>query len=134
MKLTPQQITLGKVLLIRPIVSNDLATIAGCIDVNEFLLGIRQKGFSLPFEQVEVHEKDGNVSLVGLYSFTSEDKEHFQMLQQATPPSDPAEETAQNSSIEHTETHNAQSFLIHPTQWIKLEFIRLAVWLSIARG
>jgi len=133
MKLTPQEISVGNALLIRPIVTNDLATIAGCIDVNEFLLGIRQKGFLLPFEQVEVHEKDGNVSLIGLYSFTSEDKAYFQKLQQSTP-SDPVEETAQNSNIKHTETHNAQSFLIHPTQWIKLEFIRLAVWLSIARG
>jgi hypothetical protein len=133
MKLTPQELSVGNVLMIRPMVPNDLATIAGCFDVNDFLFGFRQEGFSLPFEQVEVHEKGGNVCFIGLYSFTKADKEYFQMLQQ-TIPSDPAEEAAQNRSIKHTETHNAQSFLINQTRWIKLEFIRLAVWLSIARG
>lgn len=74
MKLSPREKRVINALSNRPIMRENLDTIAGCSNGPELVAGLRRKGLTVPCERVERYDKDGNACYPGQYSFTSEDK------------------------------------------------------------
>lgn len=62
-------------LMNRPIMRENLDSIAGCSNSPELVAGLRRRGLSVPCERVERYDKDGNSCYPGQYSFTEEDKQ-----------------------------------------------------------
>jgi hypothetical protein len=74
MRLSPREKRVILALLNRPIMRENLDTIAGCSNGPELVAGLRRKGLSIPCERVERYDKDGNACYPGRYSFTDEDR------------------------------------------------------------
>jgi hypothetical protein len=75
MKLSSREKRAINALSNRPIMRENLDSIAGCSNSPELVAGLRRKGLSVPCERVERYDKDGNACYPGQYSFTVEDKQ-----------------------------------------------------------
>ncbi len=129
MSLTKQQFDAGKVLFVRPIPREEMGIIAESQNCDDFVTGLRRHGFQLPLEVVEIHEKNGSVVFVGLFSFTSADRKLFSELSQV-PQSESDNHTTQQNSSEKARAWCSKGYLPR----IAKEFTRLAAWLSVAWG
>ncbi len=75
MKLTLREIRACNALLNRPILREQLDSIAGCSNSPELIAGLRRKGLQIICERVERFDRDGKSCYPGVYRLTHDDKQ-----------------------------------------------------------
>lgn len=70
----PRQLRALAVLLNRPVLRQELDSVAGCTNSPELVAELRRKGLELPCERIKFVDRDGNPCRPGVYSLAAADR------------------------------------------------------------